>query len=375
MATARPLTFFLSAGDTSGDHHAAKLVEALRRRHPDARFVGFGGATMASAGVELLEPLAENPVMGFAKVLPALGHFVRLLNAADRWLAATPPSVVIPVDYPGFNVRLARLAKRRAIPVVYYICPQYWAWAPWRAHRFARSIDLGLTLLPFEAPFLARFGIRAEHVGHPLADRMAGAPIAAPDANALALLPGSRGAEIEALLPWQLAAARKLTECIGSPIHLISAHPRAPMRERIEAMAGAAGLAIEVRDQPLPELLGGARAAIVTSGTATLECALMRVPSVIVYHTTAFLKWASRFLLTSPWIGLPNLLAGDVLFPEHLSVADPGERLARDLEALWRDGPVRERCLHGLDDLRATVLVPGAAERAAAAVSRLLEQR
>lgn len=365
-------TVFLSAGDTSGDHHGARLVEELRGRLPGARFVGFGGEALRAAGVELLDPLADHPVMGFRHVLPALGRFVRLLNGADRWFARHRPDVVVPIDYPGFNVRLARLARRRGARVAYYICPQYWGWAPWRAARFATSIDLGLTLLPFEAPFLARFGIRATCVGHPLADRLAALAPAGDEARALALLPGSRRHEIDALFPWQLRAARELARTAGAAPPLLTTHPRADRREALHAAASAAGVALDVRDQPLPELLRECRAAVVTSGTATLECALMRVPSVIVYRVDRFARWAARSILTSPWIGLPNLLAGRPLFPEHLSVEDPGPRLDADLAALWSAGEARRSCLAGLDELRRDVLVPGAARKAAEAIAALI---
>lgn len=372
--TAAPRTIFISAGDTSGDHHGARLVAELRARFPDARFVGFGGAALRAAGVELFEPLADTPVMGFAPVLAQIGKFVRLLNGADRWLRAQRPDVVVAIDYPGFNVRLAALAKRRGIKVAYWICPQYWGWAPWRARRFARAVDLALTLMPFEVDFLAGHGIAARFAGHPLADALAGTPPAPRDSTALALLPGSRRAEIEALLPWQLRAAKELRARHGSGFPLLCAHPRAERRERIAELAQAAGVPLEVRDQPLPQLLRECRAAIVTSGTATLECALMRVPSAIVYRVNGFSRWASRFILTSPFIGLPNLLAGERLFPEFLAVDDPGSALDRELEPLFSAGATRERCLDRLDALRAGVLVPGAARNAATAIAELIER-
>jgi lipid-A-disaccharide synthase len=375
----RAPTIFVSAGDTSGDQHAAALVAALRARRPTARFVGFGGPALRAAGVELIAPLAENPVMGFARVLPAIGRFVALLNECDRRFRDDPPDVVVPVDYPGFNVRLARLAKRRGVPVAYLVAPQYWGWAPWRAKRFARSVDLALAILPFEPDFLARFGVRALHVGHPLADRLANAPIPADDADALAVLPGSRRQEVEHLLAWQLRAAARLDDelAAASPagaarrVRKLTTQPRADVRAAIAAVAQHEAVEVEVRDQPLPELLRECRAAVVTSGTATLECALMRVPSAVVYRVNRLSLAASRVLLTSPWIALPNLLAGHELFPEHLAASDPSAALGRDLAALWRDGPARERVVRELDLLRARMLVPGATEKAADAIVAL----
>ena len=365
-------TFFVSAGDTSGDHHAAALVNELRTRRPAARFVGFGGAAMRNAGVELLEPIAEEPVMGFAAVLPSIGHFMRLLNGADRWFAKVRPDVVVPVDYPGFNVRLARLARRRGIATAYYICPQYWGWAPWRVRRFEKAVDLALTILPFEAEFLARRGLRARYVGHPLADRKALWSPAADEARRergpLAILPGSRRREIEQLLGWQLRAARRLEVSLGVAVKRVATHPVASVRERMAEIARSERAELEVSDEPLADLLGRCRAALVTSGTATLECALARVPSVVVYRVNRVGLAASRVLLTSPWITLPNLLAGFEIFPELLRSNDPTDELAYHLLALWNDGTRRERCLQDLDQLRERVLVPGAARRAADAV-------
>ena len=370
--TDRAPLVFVSAGEPSGDDHAAVLVEAIRRREPKARFVGFGGEKLAAAGVELLEPLAANPVMGFAKVLPAIGGFMRLLNGADRWFARHRPDLLILIDYPGFNVRLAQLAKRRGVRVAYYICPQYWGWAPWRARRFAKAVDLGLTLMPFEPAFLARFGVDARHVGHPIAERLDGLAPADDSSRALALLPGSRGHEIELLLDWQLSAALEFGRRVGTLPPLVTTHPKPERRAQIAAIAAHRDVPLEVRSQPLTELLPECRAALVTSGTATLECALLRVPSVIVYRLNGLMQRAVPYLLTSPHIGLPNLLSDRRLFPEHLAARDPSAAIGADLESLWCDGPVRSATLAGLDALRAAIVKPGVADAAAEAILALV---
>jgi lipid-A-disaccharide synthase len=364
-----PLRVFVSAGDTSGDHHAAELVRVLKARRPDATFEGFGGRALAEQGVVLHERLADAPIMGFARVVPALGRFVRLLSDCDRRFRHAPPDVVIPVDYPGFNVRLARLARRRGVPVCYHVVPQYWAWAPWRARRLAAAVDLGLVTLPFEADFFAKYGLATRFVGHPLADRLADAPAAVEDRSAIVgILPGSRRHEIEANLPWQLAAAARLEQRLGRPLRLRAVHPDGGRRARIEEIARAQGSRLEVGDEPLPALLAGCRIALATSGTATLEAALLRVPTVVVYRITAFQRMARPFGLLAPWVSLANLLTGQELLPEFVTDRDPSEAMAEAAERLHESGGVRERCLRELDELRRRILVRGTAERAADAI-------
>jgi lipid-A-disaccharide synthase len=365
-----PLRVFVSAGDASGDLHAAELVRALRDRRPDATFEGFGGRALAEAGVALHERLADHPVMGLKQVLPSLGRFIGLLNGCDRLFASRPPDVVVPVDYPGFNVRLARLARRKKIPVCYYVCPQYWAWAPWRTRTLAAAVDLGLVTLPFESRFFDRYGMTTRFVGHPLADRLAGAPVAAdaPEEFLLGLVPGSRRREIEANLPWQLAAARELSKRLARPLRLAAVHPDPERQARITAIARDVGIAVEVSGDPLPKLLGRCRFAFVTSGTATLEAALLGVPSVVVYRISTFERAARPFGLLVPFVSLPNLLTGHELFPEFVTDRDPSAAMAQAAQRLIEPGEVRVNCLRELELLRTRLLVPGTAARAADAI-------
>lgn len=365
-----PLRVFVSAGDASGDLHAAELVRAIRQRRPDATFEGFGGRALAEAGVALHERLADHPVMGLKLVLPALGRFIGLLNGCDRLFAGRPPDVVVPVDYPGFNVRLARLARRRGIPVCYYVCPQYWAWAPWRTRTLAAAVDLGLVTLPFETDFFSRYGMATRFVGHPLADRLASEPPASEDArdSVVGLVPGSRRREIEANLPWQLAAAHALFERLGRSLPLAAVHPDPERQARITAIARAAGVEVEVSSGSLPRLLGRCRFAFATSGTATLEAALLRVPTVVVYRISTFERLALPFTLLVPFVSLANLLTGRELFPEFVTDRDPTLAMAQAAQRLIEPGEARVNCLRELDLLRTRLLVPGTAARAADAI-------
>jgi lipid-A-disaccharide synthase len=364
-----PLRVFVSAGDTSGDLHAAELVRALRARRPDATFEGFGGRALAAEGVALHERLADHPVMGSRQVLPSLGRFIALLNGCDRLFASRPPDAVVPVDYPGFNVRLARLARLRAIPVCYHVCPQYWAWAPWRTRKLAAAVDLGLVTLPFEERFFAGYGMATRFVGHPLADRLAREPL--PDEatrSVVGLVPGSRRREIEANLPWQLAAARAVAGRLACAPTFAAVHPDPERQALIAGLAQRAGVAVEVSGAPLPTLLARCRFAFVTSGTATLEAALMRVPAVVVYRISRFMRIGRPVGLLAPFVALPNLLAGHELFPEFVTDRDPSHAMAEAAQRLITAGDARASCLRELDLLRTRILVPGTADRAAAAI-------
>lgn len=365
-----PLRVFVSAGDASGDLHAAELVRAIRERRPDATFEGFGGRALADAGVALHERLADHPVMGLKLVLPALGRFIGLLNGCDRLFASRPPDVVVPVDYPGFNVRLARLARRRGIPVCYYVCPQYWAWASWRTRTLAAAVDLGLVTLPFEAAFFSRYGMATRFVGHPLADRLAQQPAADDGSQSpiVGLVPGSRRREIDANLPWQLAAARELFRRLGRSLPLAAVHPDPERRARIAAIARDSSIELEVTGGSLPGLLSRCRLAFATSGTATLEAALLRVPTVVVYRISTFERLGMPFALLVPYVSLANLLTGRELFPEFVTDRDPTLAMAEAAQRLIEPGAARTDCLRELDRLRAQLLIPGTSARAADAI-------
>lgn len=362
----------MSAGDTSGDLHGAAVVTELRRRDPGLEVAALGGRALEAAGAEVLEPIAENPVMGFTSVFASLGYFLRLLSRTERFLERFQPDLVLLIDYPGFNVNLATLAHRHGLTTCYYICPQYWGWAPWRARKFARAVDHALVIFPFETRFLEANGVSTQFVGHPVADRVFEAAREPRPREFVALLPGSRGMEVSRHLPWILEAAERLQQLEGRRLRFAATHPRAAVRSRLIRDATHHGLELEVSDQPLPELLSRSRLSLVSSGTATLEAALLGVPSVVLYRVNRFMLLGSRFLLTSPFIAQPNLLCGHELFPEFLTARSPVEAMARAAHELYREGPRRTQVLSELARLRERVLRPGADRRAAAAIGELL---
>ncbi len=360
------------AGEPSGDRIAAGAVEALARRRPGAAVRGFGGRHMAAAGVRLDHDLASDAVMGFFAVVKAAPRILSLYRLYLRILDEDRPDAVLLVDYPGFNVRAAQAARRRGIPVVWYVVPQIWAWAPWRAGRIARAATDLCVILPFERAFYAGRGIGVRHVGYPLFEDMDGEGIDAATAAGLreggrpvlAVLPGSRRQEIEKNLGPLLRAVGLLLERMPEVRPVIAcAGPR--LRPRIDALVRASGLAVEVLDGQARTLLACARAAACVSGTVTMECVHAGVPAVIVYRVSPVGRAFMPVLLTIPWFGLANLLAGKVVYPEHADPDRDAGAVASELEERLRDGPAREACLREVSALRARVATTGVPDRVA----------
>jgi lipid-A-disaccharide synthase len=364
------------AGEASGDHHAARVVEAVRRRHPGARFVGIGGPDLARSGVELRAGLDRLAVMGFAEVLGRLAFFWRLERELVGLLDVGEVDLVLAVDYPGLNLRLARAARERGVPVVWYVSPQVWAWKPHRAAALARDADRVAVILPFEEPILREAGARVTFVGHPLLERpedvsdqveLRASLGIADDADILALLPGSRGQELDRHLDLFVETARALGRT----------RPRlAPV------IAQAAGVDPErLRATGLPvtgdtrALLRHARAALVKSGTSTLEAALEGTPFVTVYRTSRLTFALARRLVRVDHIALANLVAGERVVPEVLQADATTERLARELEPLVDGGPAREAQLRGLARVREALAGPRPSLEVARLVDEVLAER
>lgn len=371
---------FLSVGDPSGDAHGAAVAAALKRRWPRASLYGLGGPRMEAEGVELLEDFQRLNVMGFAEVLRHLPFFLGLLRRVGKELERRRTDLVLPVDYPGFNLRLARAAHASGIPVLYYIAPQVWAWHRSRARQLAEAVDRLAVVFPFEVPFFQDHGVDTTFVGHPLLDREHAAegrtPYCArlgldPDRPILALFPGSRRQEVE----------RHLEAFQGAADRVVEARPA--VQPVIAAAADVPPARFEGARYPVTwaarDLLDHARAALVKSGTTTLETALAGVPMVVAYRTHPVTYFIARRLVDVDHVGMVNLVAGERLMPELLQDAAVPGGLAGALLPLLDEGEERERVVLGLagvrDALRGEGATSTAAERVVELAAGLLEWR
>ena len=328
-------TILLAAGEPSGDLHGAGVARALKQRWPDARLFGLGGPRMAAEGVELLARFEDLAVMGFVEVASRLPYFIRLLGDVRREMIARGTQLVIPIDYPGFNLRLSRAATEAGIPVLYYIAPQVWAWHRSRMKELARVTKRVATILPFEADLLREAGADARFVGHPLLDLPEPAPdqaafTAANDLDAdrpiLAIFPGSRHQEVERHLETFAAAAALVQQEHPRVQPVIARAPHVPEQDY------AAASYPRVTDSH--GLLRHARAAIVKSGTTTLEAAIAETPFVVAYKTHPLTYWLAERLVQVDHVALANLVAGARVVSELLQDQATPQALAEAVSPL-----------------------------------------
>lgn len=371
---------FLVAGEASGDRLGADLARALRRLDPDVRLEGLGGPQMRAAGVELHADLVSHAVMG---LLPVLRHVPTLFGIYRDTLTRLdddPPDVVVGVDYPGLNLRLARQARRRGVRFVQVVAPQVWAWAPWRSRALADDVSRVLAVLPFEPAVLEPHGVSVDYVGHPLFEatdldapqRRLADSLARGEGPLVALLPGSRRGDVRDNLPFQLAVARLVAQERADArfvVPLASERVRSTLEAvlRRERRRGHP----QVRIAPpgcVDAVLAAADAAVSKSGTSTLNLVAHRVPAVIAYVVPRGGRVLAAALLESPFIGLPNLLAGRELLPEHLVRPGDAPAVARDLLALLPGTPRHDELRAALAELRTELVTDHVAERMAARI-------
>ena len=374
----------LIAGEASGDQLGADLIVALRERFPGLECFGMAGPRMRSAGCEALADMELLNVMGLVEVLRHYPRLRRLRGELTAAMLGRSPHVVIGIDVPDFALWIEARAKRAGTLAVHYVCPQVWAWRAGRIPGIARSIDLMLALFPFEVPFLARYGIAAAHVGHPLADRIPAAPDRARFRASLglpatgpvvALMPGSRRQEISRLADLFLAAAVRLGATRPDAQFVLGAvNAEAARQLRARCAESAPGLPVTVVERKATEALLAADAALVASGTITLEAALCGTPSVVAYRMAPLSFWWLRRAVKVPHVALPNLLLERRLFPEFLQDDATPDALARALGHWLDDAPARQACAALLAGLRGQ-LARQAGRRAAEAIELALRGR
>lgn len=362
------MRFFLSAGEASGDLHAGELIAALRRHDPEASFTFLGGdcMTAASGGTEPVIHFRDMAYMGFSEVLRHLGDIRRNMSQAKEALRESRPDALILVDYPSFNLRLAENAARLDIPVYYYISPKLWAWKAWRLKAIRRLVRRVFSILPFEVEWFGRRGYEVDYVGNPSVeevDRRLASISRSCNSDSkpiLALVPGSREGELRCNLPIMAEVARRHPE-----LHpIIAAAPALPR----ELYARYGGEGIETVEGSSLELMHRACAALVTSGTATLECALAGTPQVALYRSggSKLLYKLFRPLIRVPWVTLPNLIAGREIIPEMLMHRCTPELVDEELcKIIGEESSGRTAQIEGYADMRCRLGTTPAADTAA----------
>jgi lipid-A-disaccharide synthase len=349
----------IMAGEISGDMHAARLVQAVRAKNPDVHFWGIGGDQMRAAGVETLHDVREMAVLGLAEVLRRYGFFRRVFNEMVKLARERRPDMVLLVDYPGFNLRFAHKVHEMGIKVVYYVCPQVWAWHRSRIQKMARLVNRLLVIFPFEVDVFKGTGLRVDFVGHPLvgvARRVLESPLKVlpwKGEPRVALLPGSRRQEIERILPVLWSSAAKLEKEIPG-ISFILAAPSEEIagmvRERLASLPPGPSRCELVAGETR-QVLRQAKAAMVASGTATIETALMGCPMLVVYKTAPLTYWIGRQLIRVPFLGMVNIVAGRALCPEFIQHDATPEALAEAIKPLLTDTPQRANMVAGLQQV------------------------
>ncbi|HET9399401.1 MAG TPA: lipid-A-disaccharide synthase [Candidatus Acidoferrales bacterium] len=366
----------ISAGEISGDTYAAQLALALVAR-TRAHLFGMGGERMREAGVELIANASEVTVSGVSEVLakvPALRRtLTRIVGEAEK----RRPRLAILTDFPGFHLRLARMLKSRGVPCVYFIAPQFWAWRPWRARLVKRRFKKALCIFPFEVDFYRKAGVDAEFIGHPLVDFVkpsmsceqflskCGLDAARP---VVALLPGSRHNELRHNLPELLASARQIAKQKPDAQFLVALAPG----HTAEAQALSGEKTVCCVGGATYDAIASASVAVVASGTATVETALLGTPMVVVYRVAPVTSVVLRVLVTTPYFAMPNLIAGRRVVPELFQSQFNAERVADETICLLRDDEARRNQLSGLAEVRARLGPGGAIERAAEIIANML---
>jgi lipid-A-disaccharide synthase len=380
-------TVLISAGEASGEMYGAQLIEELRRMRPELRFFGVGGERMRAAGCDTVVDARQLAVVGITEILSHLpniyARFRQLVDAMDK----RRPGVAVVIDSPAFNLRVAKEAHRRGIPVVYYVAPQFWAWRQWRSRIIRRHVRTVLVIFPFEVEFYRKWGVDAEYVGHPLADvlpeimprdefiRSQGLDAAK---ERIALLPGSRRKEVLMNLPAMLEGAARLGQGYEFVLPVASTLEPNWVWEQVEsAVAGALACRV-VLTADVASSLAHSRAAVVASGTATVQAALVGTPFVVVYRVSPMTYALGRPLVHVQHFAMVNLIAGEQVVPELVQGDFTAERVFTHIQRLLADGLERQQMLADLARVRHVLRRQSggegsAAQRAAVAVLQLLQ--
>jgi lipid-A-disaccharide synthase len=372
------IPLLLSAGESSGDMYAAQLATALKQRL-DVSIFGMGGPRMHAAGVEVLTDYSEVSVVGITEILTHLPSLVRAMRRLVTESARQKPLFAILTDFPGFHLRLARKLRRQGVRNIYYVCPQFWAWRPWRVRVVRRRFEQALCIFPFEEKFYGDAGVPVKFIGHPLVGNVRasqsrdafctehGLNSASP---VVTILPGSRHGELAQHMPVLREACRLIQRELAAAQFVIAATPGSDVAELRDGWP--LGLSLRVVVDQTYNALAAADAAVISSGTSTVEAALLDVPMVVIYRVTSLTALLAKPLLRTSYFSMVNLIAERHLVPELIQQDFTPDRVASEVLRLLRDSHARDGLRAGLADVRQRLGPPGAVERAADTIADLL---
>jgi len=373
--------FFIIAGEASGDQQAADLVKALLKRKPALTFHGIGGDLMRAAGVSLMHHISQFAFLGIAEIVRHLPFIRSVLRELDSIFKNNPPRALILVDYPGFNLHVARRAKKYGIPVIYYICPQLWAWRERRVKEIRNYVDFPIVIFQFETEFFARHGIQAHFVGHPLVDqlqnRQPGSDFKRRNGldtrlRILGLFPGSRKKEVETILPVMVQALTELPDgleyqaVVGKASHLSLDEYRRLIPRHVP---------LKIIEENSHALMANCHGALVASGTATLELGFLQKPMAVLYRVAPLTYLITKRLVKIENIALANIVAGERIVPEFIQHHMQPGKLAAFVARLWQDEAFYQQIQSKLACIRRILGPPGASERAADKILEFLREK
>lgn len=365
------MKIMFSAGEASGDMYGARLAAALRELDPQIELIGMGGTQMAASGVRILYDIKNLGFIGVGEILKKIPFFFRLRDFLVQKMVEEKPDLLVCVDYPGFNMRLIKKAKAAGIPVVYYILPTIWAWHKSRGKVIAEYTDLAISLFPFEEELYRRIGTNVVYAGHPLLDVVHPSMTTEeglayfgldPQKRTVMLMPGSRLQEVRGLLPDMLGAAERIAKAVPDIQFIL---PRASTIDKsvLEGLLQPFSVPVCIADDHVYDMMHISTVCIAASGTATLETALMGLPTILTYRVAPLTYWLSKILVDVTSIGLPNIIAGHRIMPELWQDEVTPERIAAEVLPVLQDPSYEEALRERMAETRRTLGESGAVRR------------
>ncbi len=360
MSQNKPFKIFFSAGESSGDQHAASMFMELKKHQPDIKGIGMGGVKMEQAGIDIRYNSSAIAVIGVIEVIKHFGEILRTLKAMRKLLLAERPGLLVCVDYKEFNFKLARFAKQNGIKVLFYVSPQVWAWRPGRVKKYGAVIDMMAVIFPFEVPYYEAERVPVRYVGHPSVDKVH--PQRSKDEDiqlfglstakiVVGILPGSRRNEIDRMLPVMLAAAHELQTKFPGIHFLLPQADSIPDTLLAEHLRSTRLMITTIKHKPY-DVIQCCDAIMTTSGTASLEIALLGVPMVIAYKLAPLTYWLGRVLVKIPYIGLPNIILGKLAVKELIQHEASAENLVAEISKILTNKPYAEQIHEDLHQVK-----------------------